>query len=89
MPTVLPGGNANITVDTSVAHVAAASGVPTLRMLTPHPDARWGPRGRRTPWYRSLWMVRQWELGDWAEAATEAARLIRSGELPPRLVKAA
>ncbi len=47
-----------VTVDTSVAHLAGALGVPTTILLPRSPDWRWGTSGATTPWYRSAALVR-------------------------------
>lgn len=56
-----------ITVDTAIAHMAGALGVPTLLMLCKLPDWRWMMKGTTTPWYPSVTLVRQKVLGDWSE----------------------
>lgn len=40
--------------DVAATHLAAASGVPTLLVLTPDPDWLWGQHGGPSPWYPTL-----------------------------------
>jgi len=54
-----------ITVDTSVAHLAGALGVPTLVLVPFVPDWRWMVDRSDTPWYRSVTLLRQSTLFDW------------------------
>jgi hypothetical protein len=54
-----------ISVDTAVAHLAGALDVPVWTMLQHNADFRW-MRGRSdSPWYRSMTLIRQRQLGDW------------------------
>lgn len=55
-----------VTVDTSVAHLAGALGVPTYLLLPANPDWRWMSQGMRTHWYPSMVLVRQETLGQWS-----------------------
>lgn len=55
-----------ITVDTSVAHLAGALGVKTLLLIPFVPDWRWMLGRTDTPWYRSVEIVRQQSLFEWA-----------------------
>ncbi|MEN3109763.1 tetratricopeptide repeat-containing glycosyltransferase family protein [Uliginosibacterium paludis] len=59
-----------ITIDTSVAHLAAGLGRPTLILLGAGADWRWGtPGARSTPWYpRHATLYRQQPGADWAPA---------------------
>ncbi len=55
-----------ITVDTAVAHLAGALGIPTLLLLSFQPDFRWLLEREDSPWYPSLRLYRQSAYGDWA-----------------------
>jgi Tfp pilus assembly protein PilF len=55
-----------ISVDTSVAHVAGALGVPTWLALNHVPDWRWQRDRFDTPWYPKHRLFRQPKTGDWA-----------------------
>ncbi len=55
-----------ITVDTSVAHLAGALGIPTLLLITHQPDYRWLLDREDSPWYPTLRLYRQPRFGDWA-----------------------
>jgi ADP-heptose:LPS heptosyltransferase len=55
-----------ITVDTSVAHLAAALGRPTWILLPYVPDYRWLLDRDDSPWYPSVRLFRQTETRDYA-----------------------
>lgn len=55
-----------ISVDTSTVHLAGAMGRPVWTLLSAFPDWRWTHSGRETPWYPTMRLFRQNELGDWA-----------------------
>jgi len=57
-----------ISVDTSVAHLAGALGIPTLLLITRQPDYRWLLDREDSPWYPTLRVYRQPSFGDWASA---------------------
>ena len=54
-----------ITVDTSIAHLAGALGVPTWLLLSWDPDFRWGLEGSKTVWYQNMRIFRQPKFRDW------------------------
>ena len=54
-----------ITIDTSIAHLSAALGIPTTILLPFRPDWRWGHCESKTPWYPSANLVRQFGHGNW------------------------
>ena len=54
-----------ISVDTSVAHLAAALGKPTWVLLPFSPDWRWLLDRKDSPWYPSAKLYRQERIGDW------------------------
>lgn len=51
-----------ITVDTSIAHLAGALGVPCWVLVSAMPDFRWLLQRETTPWYPSLRLFRQERL---------------------------
>lgn len=64
----LSGMDLVITVDTALAHLAGALGIPTLLLLHFQPDFRWMLNREDSPWYPSLRIYRQPQPGDWAGA---------------------
>ncbi len=67
-----------ITTDTALAHLAGAVGTNVALLLGKVPDWRWLMEGDSTPWYPSVRLVRQQELGRWDEVVEEAGRLVAS-----------
>jgi tetratricopeptide (TPR) repeat protein len=58
-----------ITVDTSVAHLAATIGKPTWIMLPEPGEWRWGEEAETTIWYPSVKLFRQPRAFAWADIA--------------------
>jgi hypothetical protein len=61
----LSGMDLVITVDTALAHLAGAMGIPTLLLLPLFPDWRWLLGREDSPWYPSMRLYRQPAAGDW------------------------
>ena len=57
-----------ITVDTGVAHLAGALGVPTWLLLHYDSDFRWLRECDSSPWYPGMRIFRQQSYGDWNTA---------------------
>jgi ADP-heptose:LPS heptosyltransferase len=62
-----------ITVDTSVAHLAGAMGIPTWILLPFAPDWRWLLDRDDSPWYPTARLFRQTEPGSWDGALARVA----------------
>lgn len=54
-----------ITVDTSMAHLCGALGIPVWTLLPWVPDWRWLLDRDDSPWYPAMRLLRQPALGDW------------------------
>ncbi len=73
----LAGMDAVLTVDTALAHLAGALGVPTCVLLIRGADWRWLRERRDTPWYPSVRLFRQQCLGEWREPLAEAVAALQ------------
>lgn len=68
--------DAVISVDTSIAHLAAALGKPTLVLLAYTADWRWMWPRQDSPWYPSVTLLRQARQGDWQPVLDQVARKV-------------
>ena len=57
--------NLMITVDTSVAHLCGAMGLPTWVLIPPVPDWRWLRNREDTPWYPTIRLFRRMKNSGW------------------------
>lgn len=69
----LSGMDLVITVDTALAHLAGALGIPTFLLLPFGPDWRWLLGRDDSPWYPSMRIYRQAVPGDWSGVVTRVA----------------
>lgn len=70
-----------ITVDTSVAHLAGAAGLPVWVLLPAYSEWRWLADRADSPWYPSMRLFRQRELGQWDSVVEEVREaLLEMGE---------
>ena len=74
----LAGLDLLVTVDTSVAHLAGALGVPCWMLLPVYKsDWRWQKGQSDSPWYPSLRLFWQTQRGDWAGPVVEVAAALQ------------
>ncbi|HWR39338.1 MAG TPA: tetratricopeptide repeat-containing glycosyltransferase family protein [Patescibacteria group bacterium] len=62
-----------ITIDTSVAHLAAALGKPTWILVTKAPCWRWLLERNDSPWYPTVRLFRQDQADDWSKPVCRIA----------------
>ena len=67
-----------ITVDTAIAHLAGALGIPAWVMLPFAPDWRWMTARDDSPWYAGMRLFRQDQPGDWTGVAERVATALVS-----------
>lgn len=84
-----------ITVDTSIAHLAAAMGKDVWIILPSNADWRWFRQRDDSPWYPSVTLFRQDRLGDWStplariKKALASLPAIRQGDVLEKSLKEA
>lgn len=69
----LSGMDLVITVDTALAHLAGALGIPTLLLVSYLPDWRWLMGRDDSPWYPSMQIYRQPLAGNWESVIHQIA----------------
>jgi len=69
-----------VTVDTAVAHLAGALGIPTLVLVECLPDWRWLMGRPDSPWYPTLELWRQPTHGDWTSVIRRMAAELAGGQ---------
>ncbi len=69
----LSGMQLVITVDTALAHLAGAMGIPTMLLVAFFPDFRWMMGREDSPWYPSMRIYRQSSPGDWTTVVQRLA----------------
>ncbi|MBC7841077.1 MAG: hypothetical protein H7099_02125, partial [Gemmatimonadaceae bacterium] len=70
-----------ISVDTGIAHLAGALGMPVWLLVSHVPDWRWGTRGSSTPWYARMRLFRQPSRGDWARVLTNVSAALSGAKV--------
>jgi hypothetical protein len=76
-----------LSIDTSVAHLAGALGVPLWLMAAQGCDARWMLNREDSPWYPAMRIVRQKEPGNWEELISRI-KVDLHRIIPPRIIPA-
>lgn len=78
---LLSGLDLVISSDTAVAHLAGALGRPALLLLSRPADWRWAAAEGITPWYPSVRILRQRQVGDWSAPVAKAVDILAAGAL--------
>ncbi|CAO3363850.1 tetratricopeptide repeat protein [Azospirillum palustre] len=75
---IMAGLDLVVCVDTSVAHLAGALGVPVWVLVPFAPDWRWMLDREDSPWYPTMRLFRQDKPGSWDDALNRLERALRS-----------
>jgi hypothetical protein len=78
-----------VSVDTTIAHLAGAMGVPTFMLISTIHDWRWMMERQDSPWYPTMWVMRQKELNLWHDPVYRICDIIKGDKwrLTPRQSK--
>jgi ADP-heptose:LPS heptosyltransferase len=71
-----------ITVDTAIAHLASALAVPVWVALSVMVDWRWLREREESPWYPTMRLFRQKQLGDWPAVFERMAMVLSQHPSP-------
>ena len=63
-----------ITIDTSLAHLAGALGVPVWLLLATESDYRWFLNRSDSPWYPTMRIFRQTQCASWESVVEEVKK---------------
>jgi tetratricopeptide (TPR) repeat protein len=74
---IVAGLDLVITIDTSVAHLAGAMGVPVWVLVAHAPDWRYHLERSDNPWYPTMRLFRQERDGDWSSAIERVAEALQ------------
>jgi tetratricopeptide (TPR) repeat protein len=74
---IVPFGNLCRWLSNTTAHMAGSLGVPTMLMLGAVPIWYWMMDRDDSPWYSSLHLFRQKELGDWGEVVEQVSKAVK------------
>ena len=70
--------DAIVSCDSAPLHLAGALGCPTFALLPHIAEWRWGLEDATTPWYPSMTLFRQSELGDWPSVMNRVVEDLKS-----------
>jgi len=73
---IVAGLDLVVTIDTSVAHLAGAMGVPVWVLVAHAPDWRYHLARSDNPWYPTMRLFRQERDGDWSGAIERVAEAL-------------
>jgi Flp pilus assembly protein TadD len=68
-----------ISIDTAAVHLAGALGRPAWLLVRHAADWRWLREGPQSPWYPTIRIFRQRQLGDWTGPIAEVAAALAGG----------